>query len=433
VFCQLDTLRRCIPASIRKALRELPITLDETYEKTLECIPKEKRRHAYRLFQCLIAAVRPLRVEELTEIFAIEFDSKEGPNLVEGWRPEDPEEAVLAACSSLISIVNVKNSKIVQFSHFSVEEFLTSERLVTSNIGNISGYHIPLESAHSFLARACLTVLLQFDDRIDEKRLGTFPLAPYAGCHWIGHAKFGNIASELGDAMECLFDPKKPHLAVWIWIYDVDDAYGRSTVDLAERPPPPVATPLYYAAFCGFSALVKRLITAHAEDPNAKCGRRGTPLHGACLGGQLECMRVLLESGADIGAQDNEGFAVLHIASEDGKVEVAGLLLQHNADVNAKTKYGTDRTPLIYASANGHVRVAQLLLEHGADLNLGDEDGDTALGWASVNGNLDVVRLLLGHGADVNIGGTWTPFKAATEYGHVEIAQLLLEHGAQRE
>ena len=433
MFCQLDTLRRHIPASIRKALNELPITLDETYSRTLECIPKEKTRHAHRLFQCLIAAIRPLRVEELAEIFAIEFDSKEGPNLVEGWREEDPEEAVLAACSSLISIVDVKDSKIVQFSHFSVEEFLTSERLATSNIGNISCYHIPLESAHSTLARVCLTVLLHLDDRIDEKRLGTFPLAPYAGQHWIGHAKFGNIASELGDAMECLFDPKKPHLAVWIWIYDVDDSYGRSTVDLAEHPPPPVATPLYYAAFCGLSALVRRLITSHAEDANAKCGRRGTPLHGACLGGQLECMRVLLESGADIGAQDDEGFAVLHIASEDGKVEVVGLLLQHNADVNAKTKYETDRTPLIYASASGHVRVAQLLLEHGADINAGDEDGDTALGWASVNGNLNVVRLLLGHGADVNIGGTWTPFKAAAEHGHVEIAQLLLEHGAQLE
>ena len=44
--------------------------------------------------QCLIAAIRPLHVEELTEIFAIEFDAKESPNLVEGWRPENPEEAV---------------------------------------------------------------------------------------------------------------------------------------------------------------------------------------------------------------------------------------------------------------------------------------------------------------------------------------------------
>ena len=45
------------------------------------------------------------------------------------WRPEDPEDAVLFACSTLISIINDKSSKIVQFSHFSVQEFLTSDRL----------------------------------------------------------------------------------------------------------------------------------------------------------------------------------------------------------------------------------------------------------------------------------------------------------------
>ncbi|KAH9985039.1 hypothetical protein BJV74DRAFT_886357 [Russula compacta] len=75
VHCQLDTLRRCMPSSIRKALDDLPTTLDDTYERALQEIPKEKRQHAHRLFQCLVAAIRPLRVEELAEIFAIEFDA----------------------------------------------------------------------------------------------------------------------------------------------------------------------------------------------------------------------------------------------------------------------------------------------------------------------------------------------------------------------
>jgi hypothetical protein len=190
VFCQLDTLRRCMPSSIRKALNELPITLDDTYTRALACIPKEKWRHAHRLFQCLIAAIRPLSVDELGEIFTIQFDSKAGPKLVEDWRPLNPEDAVLSACSSLIVIVNVKDSKIVQFSHFSVKEFLTSDRLASLNVGTISQYHIPLGPAHAILARACLTVLLQLDDHTDKKRLGTFPLAFYAAEHWVDHAKF---------------------------------------------------------------------------------------------------------------------------------------------------------------------------------------------------------------------------------------------------
>jgi hypothetical protein len=119
VYCQLDTLRRCFPSSIRKTLKELPETLDETYERTLEEIPKEKTKHAHRLFQCLVAAIRPLYVEELAEIFAIEFDQDAARNLMEGWRPENPEEAVLSACSTLITVIdNDKGSKIVQFSHF---------------------------------------------------------------------------------------------------------------------------------------------------------------------------------------------------------------------------------------------------------------------------------------------------------------------------
>jgi hypothetical protein len=78
-----------MPSSIRKALNELPTTLDETYQRTLQGIPKEKRQHAHRLFQCLVVAIRPLRVEELAELFAIEFDRDAGPNLKEGWRPDN--------------------------------------------------------------------------------------------------------------------------------------------------------------------------------------------------------------------------------------------------------------------------------------------------------------------------------------------------------
>ncbi len=145
VYCQLDNLRRCVPSSIRKSLNELPITLDETYERTLQCIPKQKWQHAHRLFQCSVAAIRPLRVEELAEIFAIEFGSSATLNLVEDWRPENPEEAVLSACSTLISIIiDNKGSKIVQFSHFSVKEFLTSDRLQTSDIENVRQYYVSL-------------------------------------------------------------------------------------------------------------------------------------------------------------------------------------------------------------------------------------------------------------------------------------------------
>ena len=122
-YCQLDTLRRYIPSSIRKALDELPTTLDDTYERALQGIPKEKWHHVHRLFQCLVAAIRPLRAKELAEVFTINFNLDGASSLTESWRPENPEEALLSACSTLVAVVENAGSKTIQFSHFSVKEY----------------------------------------------------------------------------------------------------------------------------------------------------------------------------------------------------------------------------------------------------------------------------------------------------------------------
>jgi len=106
------------PSAIRRALDDLPPGLDETYDRILQGIPQARQKFARRLFACLSESFRPLGVEELAEILAIEFDVGAHPSYDVNWRPEDPEEAVSSACSSLIIIVNVDGSRVVQFSHF---------------------------------------------------------------------------------------------------------------------------------------------------------------------------------------------------------------------------------------------------------------------------------------------------------------------------
>jgi ankyrin repeat protein len=456
-----------MPSSICKALDELPTTLDETYERALQEIPKEKRQHAHRLFQCLVVAIRPLRVEELAELFAIDFDDADaGPNLKEGWRPENAEDAVLSACSTLVAVIENDGSKIVQFSHFSVKEFLTSDRLRTSKAGNIDHYHIPLDDAHTILAQACLTVLLLLDETVNRKRLKTFPLAFYAAQHWVDHAKYEDVALRIQDATEQLFNPSKPYFAAWTWIHDVDSDRVRDTIDaLKECPTRPQATALYYAVLCGFGGLAKYLIVTHAENVNVKCGNHGTPLHAASYkghhdaarvllahgarvnttnkykrtplflaynGGHLDVMRLLLERGAHVDVHYILSTSLLHDASSLGRADVVHLLLQHNADVNARS--GSNQTPLHHASIWGHAGVAQLLLEHGANVNAQGWNHSTPLYRASEYGSLDVVRVLLGQGADVHVRGEkdWTPFQVATSKGHVKVAQLLSEHGAEK-
>jgi hypothetical protein len=126
VYCQLDYLGKCIPARIRQALNELPATLDETYERTLEDIPGTNWEFARRLLQCVVVVSRPLRVEELADLLTFDFTAGQIPEYHEDWRLEDPVEAVLSTCSTLLTLVNIDDSPVIQFSHFSVKEFLTS-------------------------------------------------------------------------------------------------------------------------------------------------------------------------------------------------------------------------------------------------------------------------------------------------------------------
>ncbi|KAH9034463.1 hypothetical protein EDB85DRAFT_2088272 [Lactarius pseudohatsudake] len=205
VYCLLDILRRCFPASIHSILDHMPETLDETYEHMLRRIDKVKRQFAHRLLQCLAVSVRPLRVEELAEILAVRIGPGAVPQFNVGWRLGDAEEAVLSACSSLITVVNVNGSRIVQFSHFSVKEFLTSDRLIATS-KDLSCYRIVPHLAHATLAQASLGVLLQLDDHIDKESIRDFPLADYAARHWFEHGQFENASSTIREATERLFD-----------------------------------------------------------------------------------------------------------------------------------------------------------------------------------------------------------------------------------
>jgi hypothetical protein len=80
VYCQIAYLRCCLPGRIRQALAELPETLDETYERTLQRINEANWEFAHRLFQFVSVASRPLRVEELAELLAFDFKTAPIPS-----------------------------------------------------------------------------------------------------------------------------------------------------------------------------------------------------------------------------------------------------------------------------------------------------------------------------------------------------------------
>jgi len=419
-------------ASIRQALNELPASLDETYEQILQSIPLQKREHAHRLFQCLIASSRPLKVQELAEIFAIRFDSRIPTRFEESWRLEDAEDAVLSTCSSLVSVVKVEDSQIVQFSHFSVKEFLTSDRLATSTAPNIRYFHAPLESAHTILVQACLAVLLQLDEKVDRKRIEDLPLVMYAIQHWVDHARFKDVELQIQDRIELLFDLTRPHFAAWTWIYGENGWGCRSVTELEEHPLPPRAPPLYYAALCGLTWTTKQLVVARRQDIDPEGGWHGTPMCAALAMGHLELARFLLEHGANVDAKEGTGNTPLYSFSWNGPVEVIRLLLDFGADANVCDVQVPDVTALHAAALKGQHEVARALLQHNAEVDARDGDDLTPLHHASRKGHVEVVRLLIEHGANVNAQGrSWgTPLRVALEEEKFEVVQLLRARGA---
>ena len=385
-------------ASVRRVLAELPETLDETYDRILREIPKANREHAHRLLECLTVTLRPLRVQELAEVLAVDFSVAGGVSkLNEDWRWEDQEQAVLSACSSLITVVETQGSRTVQFSHFSVKEFLTSNRLAASQVDVSRYHHIRLESAHTIMAHVCIGVLLHFEYHIDEMSIKRFPLAQYAAIHLADHLEFENVISHITDGIDQLLDADKPYFAAWM-------SYRSDTWRWEMHVGRLKTAPLYHIASLGFLSLVQYLVVKRPQDIVTSGGGYGTPLHAALRGKHLKVFQVLLSHSVDVDVRDSDGQTPLHLAASDGYLKAAQMLIGHRADINARDDAGS--TPLhqtlmgTYTILNDNkLGTMRLLLEHGADVDARNNNGSSSLLLVAKKGDLEAARLLLQHGA----------------------------------
>jgi ankyrin repeat protein len=464
---------------VQGILAELPETLDETYERILREIPKTNRVHAHRLLQCLTVAVRPLEVEELAEVLAIDFDAAGGiPKLNEGFRWANQEQAVLSACSSLVVIVKDRGSRRVQFFHYSVKEFLTSDRLAASAVDVLRDHHIHLEPAHTIMAKACLGVLLQLNDHMDKETIESYPLAKYAGKCLTDHAEFGNVLFHINDGLGDLLDPDKPHFNTWFWLQDGDwvdedshSLYSSSDSGSSSHPLysssdsgsssgsnsrsddqsnfqrpvpkyPPRVCPLYYTVVLEHWCIAERLILKRPLDFDAGDIYGMTTLHLVMATQEFwprcyKLAQMLIERTAAINGRDKEGWTPLHYAMRDDDhdphhdfLHCLRLLLDRGANVEAQSNNGS--TPLHLAASRMGQETIQLLIENRVNIDLRNNKGRTALHKASKRGHLDIVRLLLDHGADLNLQDNHgsTPLHLATHRECQEVVQLFLEHGA---
>ncbi len=115
----------------------------------------------------------------------------------------------------------------------------------------------------------------------------------------------------------------------------------------------------------------------------------------------------------------------------NGNVEAIRLALETGIDPNLADENG--RTPLMLAAFNGHTEIAERLLEAGARIDLRDSTNRTALMFACTGPDANLVSLLIRRGGNVNdidSHESWTPLMFAAAEGHRAVVQVLLDNNA---
>jgi hypothetical protein len=104
VALQLDELRRCRSRyQIEQQLGRLPKDLYESYDRIILRIEERDREDVLKLFQWLAFSIRPLELNELAEVVAVDFESRELP-WFDCYRRYGDAEDILEVCSGFVTI-----------------------------------------------------------------------------------------------------------------------------------------------------------------------------------------------------------------------------------------------------------------------------------------------------------------------------------------
>ncbi|XP_059193238.1 ankyrin-1a isoform X11 [Centropristis striata] len=199
-------------------------------------------------------------------------------------------------------------------------------------------------------------------------------------------------------------------------------------------------TALHIAALAGQEQVVTELVN-YGANVNAQSQKGFTPLYMAAQENHLEVVKFLLENGANQSIPTEDGFTPLAVALQQGHENVVALL------INYGTK-GKVRLPALHIAArNDDTRTAAVLLQNDPNpdvlskvmretcplSDVSPQTGFTPLHIAAHYENLNVAQLLLNRGANVNFTpkNGITPLHIAARRGNVIMVRLLLDRGAQ--
>jgi ankyrin repeat protein len=431
----------------------LPKDLYETYERMLGKILEHDRPYALTLLRWLAYAQSPVSLDELAEASII--DPTDDPNahgsvdfedrgcwedileilagfvILERVDRDDMDNDATnfqATDSNRSNIGRTKSCRVgkharFKLAHFSVKEYLESQRLLASEA---KGFHFDPAKEHSYLMQSCIVYLAHYGDSPEKtstaQDLAAFPLLEYAAKNWYRHASLQR--SSCG-TRELSLLTSKSRKRDWLLVHDPD----RSCNSPFQVVQGVLGGALYYASLLGLETAVQHLLSEGA-DVNARGGQRESALQAASEEGHEGVVQRLIDAGADVDIQGGFFGCPLQAASYGNYENVVQMLINAGADVNAQGGYCG--TPLQAASFEGRRKIVQILVDMGADINAQAGEYGNALQAASFGGHKDIVQILLGEGADVNAEGgeCGTALQAASYGRHMEVVQILMEAGA---
>lgn len=189
------------------------------------------------------------------------------------------------------------------------------------------------------------------------------------------------------------------------------------------------------AALLGWIDLLELLIAADGGIVDCHDELTGhTPLHRACLAGEENAAKKLIENHANVNAQDTDGATPLHIAVFCNNTTLVELLLLNNADPDRADFEGL--TPLYWTTQADNADIAKVLLQNSASANVcTNSDEKSPMHVAAEHGAVEVIELLHYQGSDLNAKAKQgiTPLQTAAFHNSVKSAQTLLELGAAKD
>ena len=399
------------------------------YEMGLKSIVPASRPIVRRMYAWVIAAARPLTLEELLEALAIQSDGQglcgDAPALPTNSCISDLENQIVEISGGLLV---VDQQHLVSFVHHSAKEFIVA----TSGSKDFSS------STHLFAAENCLKYLCNIDREAVPSR-SLLPLAStlrqpfeaYARAFWHWHSKFAGIRDKRLLAM----------IDHYLRMMSLHGKSRRSSAsnsacanDLREptfevtgvQPSPD--SMLALSSFLGFEPLVEMYLQAGAS-VNGCCTVCPTPLQLAARMRHVHVVEHLVRKHASMISNSSPWPDPLYMAASLDFSDITETLLHHSDDIiNALYERA-----LQIASFRGHAETVKVMLEgKGAPCDQEKFYGN-AVQAACYNGHHHVVELFLNVGARVNVSDPHygTPLQAASSQGHQKVVHMLLRMGAE--